>query len=219
MLHPAASGNSAFWLSCSGVQASVPSKLAATYPSLIAVLADAADPSAAPGAPTTATFSTAGGVSWTAFAKGNSGPADQAQIFEDLVVPGLQASMGWQTWRTQFGAFGPEACRYDPNQSMNNTCGIQPGSLASVDIQNLSVPAGLAGTLRAAASPATAGEEPQSSGDGLVQPPVAAWRSCDDHSKWGAALPLDGSSGSSSGSGISAEPPPAPWVCFCDNNR
>lgn len=158
MLHPAASGNSAFWLSCSGVQASVPSKLAATYPSLIAVLADAADPSAAPGAPTTATFSTAGGVSWTAFAKGNSGPADQAQIFEDLVVPGLQASMGWQTWRTAYGNFGPETCLYDAYESQNATCGIQPGGWASINIQNLSVPAGVPPPV-----------------DPWAAPPVTAW--------------------------------------------
>ncbi len=183
-------------LACPFLQVSMPGDLAAAYPSLSAVLADAGYPS--------------GGMACTAFAKGNSGPSSESQMFEGLVVPGLQASMGWQTWRTLFGAFGRQTCRYDSKQSMNASCGIQPGSWASINIQNLSVPAGL---LRGRLM--TAAELPDSPRDEL-QLSAAAWSSCDDHSKWGAALPLEPGRGRS---GSMAEPPQAPWVCFCDNSR
>ena len=138
----------------------MPAGLASAYPGLSAVLADAADPSATPGAPTTATFSTAGGVSWTAFAKGNLGPASESEMFEDLVVPGLQTSMGWQTWRTAYGQFGPLTCAYDTDIGMNNTCGIQPGSLASVNINNLAMPSGVPPPV-----------------DQWAAPPVTSWKS------------------------------------------
>lgn len=75
---------------------------------------------------------------------------------------------------------------------MNSTCGISPGGWDSVNVEQLAVPAGL--------PPAP----PE-----LGLPPVMTWKSCDDHSKWGAALPL-GAAG-----GIPAQP----WVCVCDNNR
>lgn len=194
----------------------MPGSLNDSYPNLAAALTAAAEPSPAASAPAAAVIATAGGASaWAAFAKGNGRAEVLARIFEELVVPGLGASMGWQTWRTLFGAFGPDSCAYDTRQSMPPACALPPCGWASANLDALAVPAAALSGIFPNLSGAAAAEE--------MMPPVAAWRSCDDHSKWGVALPLCCSTGSgarnSSGSGGSCEAPPAPWVCFCDNNR
>ena len=139
-------------------QITVPPSLARRYPGLSAVLAAAGNPSAPPSAPNHTSFRTLDHMPWAAYAKSNNGSSATAQIFEDLVVPGLQASMGWQTWRTAYGNFGPETCLYDAYESQNATCGIQPGGWASINIQNLSVPAGVPPPV-----------------DPWAAPPVTAW--------------------------------------------
>ncbi|KAI3437598.1 hypothetical protein D9Q98_000051 [Chlorella vulgaris] len=214
-------------------QAALPDELRTAYPGLAELLAEAGQPAAKPGAPSAAAFATAGGSTvWRAFAKANHGPEAEAQLFEASVVPGLGVSMGWQTWRTQFGAYGADKCRYNPRNSMNATCGIAPGGWDSANVQDLAVPAAASST--AAALLAAAGGAATPAPLQELVPPVLAWRSCDDHSKWGAALPLGskssggvsssssssdrGSSSSSSSSGGIAGPA-SPWVCFCDNNR
>lgn len=82
---------------------------------------------------------------------------------------------------------------------MPNNCSLPPGGWSSINVQSLALPPGL---------PPPASQ--------WAAPPVTAWRSCDDHSKWGLALPPGG--GGLAG-GSTTDVPGSAWVCFADNNR
>ncbi|KAI3437597.1 hypothetical protein D9Q98_000050 [Chlorella vulgaris] len=168
-------------------QAALPDELRTAYPRLAELLAEAGQPSAKAGAPSAAAFATAGGSTvWRAFAKANHGPEAEARLFEASVVPGLGVSMGWQTWRTQFGAYGADKCRYNPRNSMNATCGIAPGGWDSANVQDLAVPAAASGTVL------LLGSSSSSSSSGGIAGPASPWVCfCDNNRAW-SQLPRGG---------------------------
>ena len=88
------------------LQADIPAAQA-SYPALaLAVQQAQGSPMAEPGAVNSTAFATTGGAQWAAFAKANNGSWQQEHIFEDMVVPGVQASFGladmahriWPVW-------------------------------------------------------------------------------------------------------------------------